>query len=64
MLESTIDTIWCAWSELNRIRARDGAPEGVCPDYFDGLVEEMRGLLPEEYQKPWHPKYVRNNQND
>lgn len=60
MDDKSIDTIWCAWSELNAIRARDGAPFGVCEKYFDGLVYDLKNMLPPQYRNPWHPKYVRS----
>lgn len=31
--------------ELNKIRARDGAPEGVDHEYFDMMVDRIDGLV-------------------
>jgi len=59
-----IDTLWCIWNELNAICARDGAPTGVCPDYFNNLKDTVGTLLPEKYRKPWHPKYVRRKEDE
>jgi hypothetical protein len=57
--EKDIITVWCAWNEMNAIRARDGSPDGVCEEYWSELVENLKNMLPEKYQNPWHPRYVR-----
>ena len=58
--KKTIEVIWCAWDELRKIRARDGAPEGVCPEYFSSLTDDLKDMLPKEYQNPWHPRDARH----
>jgi hypothetical protein len=58
-VQKDIETIWCAWHEMNAIRAKDGAPDGICENYWSQVVENLKNMLPEKYQNPWHPKYVR-----
>jgi hypothetical protein len=41
-----------AWYEMNAIRARDGAPAGVCHDYWSRLVDQLGELLGND-AKPW-----------
>ena len=41
-----------AWYELNAIRARSGAPEGVSEEYFSLLVDSLAFLLKDE-ARPW-----------
>lgn len=62
--------LWCAWYELNTIRARDGVPymhdgfkASVSEGYFYALVENMADALgddakpwPAEWMKPYIPK--------
>lgn len=45
--------LWYAYHELNAIRARDGAPEGVSHAYFDKLVETLKDTLGESESMPW-----------
>lgn len=46
---------WSAAFELNAIRARDGAPQGVDPEYFDRLVNAMGNRYPCGGIPPWPP---------
>ena len=48
--------MWCAWRELNAIRARDGAPGDVSETYFSWLVDQMSYALGPQYDKPWEPE--------
>lgn len=41
-----------AWHELNAIRARQGAPEGVSHEWFDQLVTSLSECLGDE-TVPW-----------
>lgn len=45
-----------AWREFNSIRARDGAPAGVCHDYWNQLTEQLRELVGNDDAKPWMTK--------
>ncbi len=45
-----------AWREFNAIRARDGAPVGVCHEYWNQLTEQLRELLGDDDAKPWMTK--------
>lgn len=47
--------IWTAWRELNAIRARDGAPCGVDPNYFSAVVDACETVLGDD-TKPWPNK--------
>lgn len=61
--------LWCAWMELNSIRARDGVPRdynghkvGVSEEYFSALVDAIADNLgpdanpwPAHYMKPYIP---------
>jgi hypothetical protein len=50
--------LWCAWYELNGIRARDGAPDGVDHEWFSTVVEQLEAQLGEKYLVPWPPRIV------
>lgn len=47
--------IWAAWRELNTIRARDGAPEGIDHEYFSSVVDACETILGDD-TKPWPNK--------
>lgn len=56
--------LWCAWMELNAIRARDGVPRdytgcrsGVSEEYFSSLVDALAETLGIDCQ-PWPAKYM------
>ena len=48
-----------AWREFNAIRARDGAPAGVCHEYWDEMTESLNALVGDEDAKPWMTKATR-----
>jgi len=37
--------LWYSWREMNAIRARDGSPEHVCPDYWNRIVDAFETAL-------------------
>jgi hypothetical protein len=37
--------LWYSWYEMNAIRARDGSPEHICPDYWNGIVDAFEAEL-------------------
>lgn len=43
-----------AFLELNTIRARDGAPQGVCPEYFSSVIDEIDEVVKELTGKSAH----------
>jgi len=45
MNRDELKTIAQVWQELNSIKARDGAPSGVCPEYWSDLTERVRDLF-------------------
>ncbi len=47
-----------AWREFNAIRARDGAPAGICHDYWSEMTEELRELLGDD-ATPWMTRAAR-----
>jgi len=59
MTNEEIDVIWEAWSILNAISARDGAPDGMSEEWFSTVVVRLANVLPPEFRKPWAPVYVR-----
>ena len=63
--------LWAAWTELNAIRARDGAPQhidwyrgqpiqsdGVDRAYFSALVDAMSDALGDD-AAPWAAAYMK-----
>jgi len=48
-----------AWREFNAIRARDGAPAGVCHDYWNEMTESLHALVGDDDAKPWMTKATR-----
>ena len=63
--------LWAAWTELNAIRARDGAPQhidwhrgqpmqsnGVDPEYFSALVDAIDEALGDD-TNPWAAAYMK-----
>jgi hypothetical protein len=44
--------LWYSWYEMNAIRARDGSPEHVCPDYWNRIVDAFETALGEDCT-PW-----------
>jgi transcriptional regulator with XRE-family HTH domain len=61
-LESNLDAgrelLRVAWREFNAIRARDGAPVGICHDYWNELTEALRGLIGDD-ATPWMTRAAR-----
>ena len=41
-----------AWNEFNVIRARDGAPPGVSPAYWDEMTNDLQAILGDD-AVPW-----------
>ena len=54
MSPRAIRTIAHAYLEMNAIRAREGAPLGVCPEYWNSVVEGLDQILREETQHGGH----------
>lgn len=52
--KKTVRTLCRAFQELNAIRARDGAPQGVCEAYFSQVVDEINDVVVELTGKSAH----------
>jgi hypothetical protein len=51
--------IWRGWYEMNAIRARQGAPDGITHEAWDLWVEDMKGFLGDD-ALPWPPGNLPN----
>jgi len=45
MSEKELKTLCQVYENMNKIRARDGAPHGICHEWWDKLTDEVNDIV-------------------